>query len=133
MTQRDKFAPSKAASKYYAFRDEIRYLSRLKGIQGIPGAIDAIIFRIPMPQSWSQKKRLEMLSEPHTVRPDLDNYLKALLDALCYEDSHVHTIGKLCKIWDEKGAIEIRLKDEKYEESVTNGLLNFSENYIRYR
>lgn len=35
-----------------------------------------------IPKSWSKKKQAEMLGQPHTQRPDLDNCAKALTDGL---------------------------------------------------
>jgi len=39
-------------------------------------------FYYPMPLSWSAKKRQSMEGAPVTTRPDLDNYVKFMLDAL---------------------------------------------------
>ena len=34
------------------------------------------------PQSWSKKKRAELIHRPHTQRPDCDNVVKAIMDGL---------------------------------------------------
>jgi Holliday junction resolvase RusA-like endonuclease len=60
-----------------------------------------------MPKSWSKKKRNELNGKPHTQRPDLDNLIKAFKDALCEDDSHVHTYYNMRKIWGEDGKIII--------------------------
>jgi Holliday junction resolvase RusA-like endonuclease len=39
-------------------------------------------FRVPMPSSWSKKKKKEHLGKPVSSRPDIDNYVKFILDAL---------------------------------------------------
>jgi Holliday junction resolvase RusA-like endonuclease len=57
-----------------------------------------IIFYMEMPKSWSQKKRIEMLGEPHRQKPDLDNLIKALGDALYGDDSGIASI-KAAKVW----------------------------------
>jgi Holliday junction resolvase RusA-like endonuclease len=44
---------------------------------------------------------------PHQMKPDIDNMLKAFMDALMKEDSHVHTIGKMTKIWGVHGHIKV--------------------------
>jgi Holliday junction resolvase RusA-like endonuclease len=67
-----------------------------------------VIFHVPMPKSWSERKRIKMNTRPHRSRPDLDNYAKALFDALYSEDSHIADIC-LSKRWAYKGAIEIVL------------------------
>ena len=67
-----------------------------------------IKFVIPMPTSWSEKKRVEMDGKPHTQRPDLDNLIKAFKDALLIEDSHVHTYHNMKKTWGRNGAIILK-------------------------
>ncbi|MBL4759389.1 MAG: RusA family crossover junction endodeoxyribonuclease [Mariprofundaceae bacterium] len=60
-----------------------------------------------MPKSWSKKKRLDMFGEPHMQRPDLDNYCKAILDAIYDEDSHIHKLT-ISKVWGIDGAIKVK-------------------------
>ena len=111
MTQADKWQKRPAITKYFAFRDEMKYLAYIKHIETLPGKIDSIVFNIPMPCSWAKKKRAEMNGTPHTTRPDLDNYLKALND--CFgEDSHIHTIGTIKKVWSSTGSIQITLNSD---------------------
>ena len=112
MTQADKWSKRPAVTKYFAFRNELKYIAHLQGLSIVPSTLEAITFALPMPQSWSNKKRLEMNGQAHTQRPDLDNLLKAFLDGLCPEDSHVHSIGKLSKVWAEKGSISLSLVKE---------------------
>jgi len=45
--------------------------------------------------------------------PDLDNLLKALLDALYGQDCFIWNIGNIQKIWGQTGAIEV-FSNEKY-------------------
>ena len=61
---------------------------------------------MPMPASWSAKKRAEMDGQPHTVRGDIDNICKALLDSVFENDAHIWEIHA-SKIWGFTGAIEI--------------------------
>lgn len=65
-----------------------------------------VVFHIPMPKSWSAKKRKTMRGMPHQQRPDIDNILKGLMDAVLPEDSHVHGVVAY-KTWADTGAIEI--------------------------
>lgn len=65
-----------------------------------------IIFIIPMPKSWSQKKRDLMNGQPHQQKPDIDNLTKSLLDALFDDDSHIWDI-RTSKVWGEMGQIII--------------------------
>lgn len=63
-------------------------------------------FVLPMPKSWSHKKRIQMDGKPHMQRPDLSNMLKALEDAIYQEDSVIYTIH-ISKIWGSEGKIII--------------------------
>lgn len=97
--------------KYRAFRDEVR-AQRVEFVSG-----DCVTFWIPMPRSWSRRKRAEMLGAPHKQKPDLDNLLKALLDAIYDDDSAIWKIGKNQKFWANVGRIDIhreRDRDEQY-------------------
>lgn len=62
---------------------------------------------MPMPKSWSAKKREEMNGKPHKVRPDIDNMVKAIMDAAFKEDSHVWEVHAR-KVWSDKGSIEVK-------------------------
>jgi len=47
--------------------------------------VDIMVFAafcMPMLRSWSQKKRGKHLDKPHTKKPDIDNLVKALFDAM---------------------------------------------------
>lgn len=100
MTRRDAWAGRPCVQRYFAFRDEVR----LHGVT-IPDRV-RIIFHMPMPASWSAKKRAEMDGQPHTVRADIDNICKALLDSVFENDAHIHEIHA-SKVWAVDGAIEI--------------------------
>jgi len=51
-----------------------------------------------MPNSWSKKKMASLFGEPHKQRPDLDNLIKSVNDALLKEDSVVYHF-EACKYW----------------------------------
>ena len=104
-TRSDKWKQRPCVLKYRAFADELRYKCKLAGIK-IDSELD-IEFNIPMPKSWSKKKKAEMLWKPHQQKPDIDNLVKALLDSLLPEDSHIWKISA-SKIWDETGSINFR-------------------------
>ena len=101
MTRSDKWKKRPATTKYWEFKDRVREL----GITVENG--DAIIFYVPMPPSWSKKKRVAHDGLGKESVPDVDNYLKALLDAVHDEDSHIWHLRDLKKIWSITGGIEI--------------------------
>ena len=63
-----------------------------------------LLFELPMPKSWSKKKKKEMLGQPHQQKPDIDNLVKGLLDAVCTDDSYIYKVDAE-KRWAETGAI----------------------------
>ena len=101
-TRADKWQKRPSVMRYRAFADEVR----LKMPKGVDLNYSEIKFYLPMPMSWSIKKKLEMLNQPHMQRPDIDNLAKAFFDALYEDDSHIHTIG-LVKRWGNDGVIKI--------------------------
>lgn len=101
MTQRDRWAKRPAVVRYYAFCDSLRELVK----DEVPPVL-VLRFNITMPKSWSNKKRLEMVGKPHQQRPDIDNLIKAYMDALCEDDSYVWSV-KAQKQWSEQGSIEV--------------------------
>ena len=66
-----------------------------------------VVFLIPMPDSWSEKKKLKMNRKPHKSKPDLDNLIKGLKDALKKDDSDVWIYKEPQKRWAYKGSIII--------------------------
>jgi Holliday junction resolvase RusA-like endonuclease len=63
-----------------------------------------------MPASWSQKKRAVMNGQAHQQKPDVDNMIKALMDALYAEDAHIWDL-RVTKLWGESGQILISDND----------------------
>ena len=113
MTQRDRWAKRQIVKDYFAFRDTVKQeIERLLALQNNDDKNKSweeldIVFFIPMPKSWSKKKRSEMAGTPHKQRPDLDNYIKGLLAALLEEDCKVWRVSAR-KIWvDTEGCITI--------------------------
>jgi len=103
MTQSDKWKQRPATKKYWRYKDELKQLCWLCRWQ--PKEVLDVKFVMPMPISWSKKKREKMDGQPHKQRPDLDNLVKAFKDALLIEDSHVHTYGTIKKVWGRKGQV----------------------------
>lgn len=101
MTRADRWKKRPAVLRYFAFCDEVR----LAGVK-IPNAGAKLIFHLPMPASWSKKKQGNMAGTPHQKRPDLDNLIKALLDAVLSEDACVWQY-EATKLWAKTGAIEV--------------------------
>jgi len=102
MTRSDKWKKRPPVLRYFAFKDEVR----LKKVH-VNECGDHITFVIPMPNSWSKKKKAEYDGKPHQQKPDKDNLEKALLDAIYDEDSHVWD-SRVSKVWGYEGKIIIK-------------------------
>jgi Holliday junction resolvase RusA-like endonuclease len=108
MTYKGKWAVP-GNQRYFDYKKEIQW--RRNEANYVPSDALEMRFFIPMPKSWSKSKEQKMLMSPHNQKPDLDNLVKAVLDALFYDvqggDCKVHKL-KASKIWTMKGQIEIK-------------------------
>ena len=102
MTRADKWKKRPEVMRYRAFCDEVR----LRGV-ALPESDAHVTFVLPMPASWSKKKRQQYNGQPHQAKPDCDNMLKALMDALYEDDAHILDC-RITKVWGEIGQIIIR-------------------------
>ena len=107
MTQRDKWAKRPAVLRYRDWCDGARAATG-EGLPVKPYLVNWRAF-IPMPGSWSKKKRVEMVGRLHQQRPDRDNIDKAVLDALWGEDSCV-AAGSIEKVWCWEGEERLELE-----------------------
>jgi|TARA_R110000787_G_C13401218_1_gene443398 Holliday junction resolvase RusA-like endonuclease len=103
MTRADTWKKRPIVLRYWDYKDDIKNW----GVQNKFTLKSEIYvkFYIPMPPSWSKKKRESHLNTFHIQRPDVDNLLKGLMDAFLEEDSHVHTVYAQ-KYWGDEGSIE---------------------------
>jgi Holliday junction resolvase RusA-like endonuclease len=107
MTRRDKWQKRDCVLRYRDYCDRIR--AAAQEISHIPDKIEAFVY-IAMPPSWSQRKKKEMAGHPHRTKPDGDNLLKAVCDALFEEDSVLwskHVEKFWC--WEGQERTEIRV------------------------
>jgi|TARA_B100000902_G_C26557422_1_gene550212 Holliday junction resolvase RusA-like endonuclease len=107
MTKADTWKKRPIVLKYWEYKDSIKNWAFQNNFR--LGNEIYCIFHIPMPKSWSLKKKQQMNYQDHQQRPDIDNLLKGLMDALLEEDSHIHTVYAR-KIWSEQGCIEFYKK-----------------------
>lgn len=109
MTQRDKWMKRPAVMRYRAFCDELRLKFKEK-IKNQNFTEISIVFYIKPPKSWSRKKVEQNLGKPHKQKPDIDNMLKAVLDALLVDGDEM--VWKVCafKLWSEKSGMSISVE-----------------------
>ena len=80
----------------------------------LSGPVSVIMtFYVPMPKSWSKKKRGEMLAEPVAKKQfDIDNLEKTVYDALngiLWEDDGQIWKHTVKKVWSNTGRIELQI------------------------
>ncbi len=91
-------------TKYFAYKNLLTLQAKQLGYEVKP-VLD-ILFIMPMPNSWSGKKKERMNGLPCKVKPDTDNLLKAIKDTFCKNDSHIWK-ETAEKRWGFKGSVII--------------------------
>lgn len=91
-----------SVKKYFDFQNEVWKQYNEKPFL-FPENLE-IVFCIPMPSSWSNKKMEKMNRKPCLTRPDIDNLIKAFMDALKLEDGNVWKVSAE-KRYSYKGSI----------------------------
>jgi Holliday junction resolvase RusA-like endonuclease len=81
-TQKQKFVDERA-KRYRTYKQQIAILVRrhLKTPTEKPVMVD-ITFYMPIPTSWSRKKKEKNNGAVHKSKPDIDNLIKGLFDSL---------------------------------------------------
>jgi len=91
-------------TRYWANKNRLMEICAKSGYNLTP--VLNIAFFVEMPESWSMKKKREMLFTKHQQRPDRDNYLKAFQDSFPFDDGFVWD-GRSLKVWSDKPMIVI--------------------------
>ena len=120
MTQRDKWKKRPCVMRYRAYKDELNLnISKYPDLVSDLESGDVIgvswVAVLPMPKSWSKKKKLAMKGRYHRQKPDRDNIDKGILDAILKDDSGV-AVGSMTKIWDDGEGARIMLEFMTLEE-----------------
>ncbi len=92
MTRSDKWKKRPIVMRYRAYCDVLNLIDNILNGK-ISDIMDtgtvSLTFFLPIPKS---RKKTNKEGDPHQVTPDLDNYIKAVLDAICDNDSHIYEI-----------------------------------------
>lgn len=75
-----------------------------------------IVADMPMPESWSQRKRNAMLHKPAIRTPDWDNIGKIISDALnwvMYRDDRQVYYASVERYWAEKAGVTVSVHTEE--------------------
>lgn len=103
----DKWKPRECVKRYRAWRDLAR-LCAPKTLPAHPSKFEVLAY-LPIPGSWSEKKRLAAKGQAHRAKPDADNIIKAAIDALYAQDSCIHQITA-AKLYDDGGGPRLVVK-----------------------
>lgn len=86
MTRADKWKKRPCVLAYRAWADVARLSAGALPAAEAIDEIECVAYFRP-PPSWSQKKQAAVIGKPHCVKPDADNVLKSVCDALFKQDS----------------------------------------------
>lgn len=81
VTAHTTFTPKKTAEYEKKVRECWREQSGVRVPDNTPMKITVRAY-FPPPSSYSKRKRLAMIGRPHDKRPDIDNVIKCLMDAI---------------------------------------------------
>jgi Holliday junction resolvase RusA-like endonuclease len=77
-----------------------------------------ITFHMPLPESWSGKKKAAHKDRPHVSKPDTDNLLKFCMDSMnglvFQDDSCIYSLHAL-KIYSEQPKTIIKIKSNTHD------------------
>lgn len=108
MVKSDAWKKRPCVVAYWQWKAELHIAANQAGLNDLPDSGFHVTYHLPMPESWSKKKRAQMNGKPHQSKPDGDNLQKALQDCLCKSDQHIWDF-RVTKLWAEQGAIEIKI------------------------
>jgi len=101
MTHADRWKRRSCVVKYFEYRDAVRAQAQAMGVT--LSECFSVEFYLPMPRSWSKRKRQDHDGKPHQVKPDADNLLKGWMD--CFgEDCAVWSVSA-SKFWSASPAV----------------------------
>lgn len=108
------YTPEKTA----AYEEKVRLCWKTQSGQGFAGGIPlkaSIIAYLPIPKSTSKKKAASMEGTFHMSRPDADNIVKSILDALnghAYPDDSAVQIDRCWKIYTNAAPrVEVTIRE----------------------
>lgn len=102
--------------RYLSYKEQISWAARQQ-YKGAPmtGPIAVnLTFYMPIPGSWSIKKKLLMDGKLHTTKPDRDNLEKGVCDALnkiIWKDDGQVCDGRTVKYYSSNPRVEIEIKE----------------------
>ena len=99
MTRQDKWKKRDRVLRYRQWKDELLYMSKSANYPRTPHSI-TIKGRFNLPKSWTKKQKALKYGSAHLEKPDIDNFAKAVIDALFGEDKSIaelHVYKSYCE------------------------------------
>lgn len=109
-TQSDRWRLRPCVVRYRAFRDRVRAAAGPLPEAVAVASLDVLAVFAP-PASWSMKRRAAAMGQPHRAKPDGDNVLKAVADALWEQDSGLADC-RVRKVWGCPERVEVEVRTE---------------------
>lgn len=121
---RDKLKPAglqrlQRIERYNNYKIALLAEAKRKGFQIPPSGL-SVTFLLPMPKTWSKKKKKSHHGLLCQSRPDVDNLLKSFCDSLVSEDKFIANIS-VTKRWVDfpSGWIECSLSEAPMQVMIT--------------
>jgi len=99
--------------KYTKYKKTIQFYLKMLGYTENPVAV-VLMFKYKIPKSWTKKKKL---SPPqHTAKPDIDNLVKSVMDAMngiAYKDDGQVVSVYGVKMYSDKDEVVIKITEIK--------------------
>jgi len=108
MTRRDKWAKLPVVISYHQWADKAREQVRHITLPSEPISLSIRAY-FAIPQSWSKRKRMQMVGQPHRQKPDWDNIAKAIQDIFWEKDQMV-AFGHVEKFWDDGNGARVEIE-----------------------
>jgi Holliday junction resolvase RusA-like endonuclease len=117
MTRKGKYK-DEAAQRYLSYKQAIQWQIAVQNKEETifenPVEVDVVFF-MPIPKSWSKPKRMRHAFTPHKTKPDIDNILKGLFDALnglIWKDDNIVAKVSATKVYTPfKEGIQVKVKE----------------------
>lgn len=104
--------------RYNKYKDDLKTLAYHHRFT-LPVCGLGLYFFVPMPPSWSAKKKAAMHGQMKLSKPDIDNYEKAFYDAMSIRDEAVGQLSGHGKFWFDPEKVDPTLRGG-YIEVLTN-------------
>lgn len=103
MTRADRWRDRPPVLRYREMRSDLQKAALESGFK-LPDTYWARIY-LPMPDSWSEKKKLAFEGKPHQQKPDKDNLEKSIMDCLKKQDQTIWD-SRVTKFWSKVPRVE---------------------------